>query len=506
MTLYGDNPNLKLKVVTTVRGDSEYRRNCKYIRQKYYLMERDCFCIEGKWYTFDGGNIVFDYEKQIWILKKDAGSLIKGIVDFEDVKPVTGFFTANPYNNVKCRTPFDYNIQLALNDSVLTKNGYIEDVGSGVWYAKKELGATGVKKAKTIRNEKSFTDRGYNIEENASDFKNKVALYNAYETPLSKNARVYSKFLGDTTIGIEVEIARGNMPQHLQSRNGIVICRDGSIDGGPELVTIPLQGAKGLQTIHNISEDLESRGEISIACSYHIHLGTIRTDKLFVVALYQLCRKIQDEMFTMFPYYKTDHRGVKRRNYNQKLESLSIHSLVKTDKESYEAYLVDSHAKIFEFLAEGRMTLDQFNKRTREHPIPRKWERSNRYYWANFMNMFFGHRHTIEWRLHQATTNSQKMINWLFICNAIVKYADRYASEIITNKGNISVKQVLDIYKELHPKDKDATFLSDYLYAYFEERQAQFAKDIKKGDKISEWDMLDDKSYKFSYKGVSSLV
>jgi hypothetical protein len=506
MIRYEDNPNLKLKTVVTVRGDTEYRRNCKHIGGNYYVMDRDCFCIEGKWYRFDGGHIVQDHEKKIWIRKSEATSLARGVVGFEESgKPIFGYYTLNPYGNVKCRLS-SVGIQNALNQEVLLRAGYIEDVGLGVWFNKRELGLSGVKRAKTIRNERSFTDRGYNIEDNPKDFKIKTQLYNDYDMPISKNARIYSKYLGDITFGAEIEIARGNLPEHIQNRYGIVVCRDGSIDGGPELVTIPISGAKGLQTLNDLAEELENRGDISLACAFHLHIGNVRTDKLFLAAFYSLCRRIQDELFTMFPYYKTDPKGIKRKNYNQKLDGLGIHPLLKTDKESYEAYVVDTHAKIFDFLSDGRMTLDQFNKKTREHPIPRKWERSSRYYWANLMNMFFTHRNTVEFRLHTPTTNSHKMVNWLFICNAIVKYADRYAMDIITSKKSISIKEVLAIYEVLSPKDEKARFLSEYIYEYFLERQERFQKDLDRGDKVSKWDIEEDKQYQFSYKNVKGLV
>jgi hypothetical protein len=506
MTLYADNPNLKLKTVVTVKGDTEYRRNCKFIRQKYYRMNRDCHPIDGKWYTIDGGNIIYDHEKQAWVLKALSKGLVSGVVGFEeDGSRILGVFTPNPYNNQRVRID-GYGNQLALNEEILLRNGYVEDISVGVWYSKISLGQPGIKRAKTIRNERSFTDRGYNIEDNVKDFKNKIELYDNYSTIISKNTHLYAKYLGDITFGAELEISKGNLPEYLQNRTGVVICRDGSIDGGPELVTIPLTGAKGLQTLKDLTEYVQPRGEISIACSYHLHIGTIRMDKLFIVALYTLCRKIQDEIFTMFPYYKTDHRGIKRRNYNEKLESLGIHTLVRKDKESFETYLVDAHSKIFDFLAEGRITIDQFNKKTREHPMPRKWERQSRYRWANFMNMFFGHRNTCEFRLHTPTTNHHKTVNWLFICNAIVKYAERYAMEIITTKGSIPLKDVFGIYKTLNPTDKNAKFLSDYLYAYFVSRRKEFQRDLEKGDKLSDWDMRDDKSYKFVYSGVCGLI
>lgn len=508
MILYGENPDLKLKTVTTISGDTEYRRNCKYIGGKYYLMNKDCFCIDDKWYRVDGGNIIYDHELKIWVHKNRAEGLIRGVVDFDkDKQPILGYFSPNAYCNVRCKTQKLGNTK-ALNEEILLKNNFIEDVASCLWYYVPDLGgAATAKKAATIRNERGFTDRGYNIEDNIKDFNAKVALYNSYNTPISKTARQFAKYLGDITFGSEVEIHRGNMPDHLQNRTGIVICRDGSIDGGPELVTIPMSGAKGLQTIKSISEYLEPRGEVSIACAFHIHIGNIGTDRLFIAAFYQLCRKIQDELFTMFPYYKTDHRGVKRKNYNQKLQSLGIYPLAKTDKDSYDAYLSDTYTRIFDFLVEGKISIDQFNRKTREHPETRKWERHSRYFWSNLMNMFFTNRNTVEFRLHGPTTNHHKMINWLFICSAIVKYASKYSLEIITSQNNtIPLKEVFNIFKELHPKDTKATFLSDYIYNYFLERQAAFTKDLKRGDKLSQWDIDEDKSYTFTYKGVTGLV
>lgn len=46
MISYQDNPNLKLKVVDTVHGKKEYRRNCRKIKDKYYIVNVDCFEIE----------------------------------------------------------------------------------------------------------------------------------------------------------------------------------------------------------------------------------------------------------------------------------------------------------------------------------------------------------------------------------------------------------------------------------------------------------------------------
>ncbi len=376
MIRYADNPNLDLSTVTTITKDIEYRRNCKYIGGKYYLMDRDCFYIEGKWCRIDSGVIIYDHEKKVWIHKDKAGTLVNGIVDIKNEEFIFGSFSENAYENVSCRTKKHGN-SIAINSDVLG-NHFFEDKALSVMFRTKDYPLTDIKYRKTIRNEKNFTDRGYNIEDNQADYANKVKYYNEYPHKISKKVREIAKYLGDLSFGVELEIAQGNLPDKILNRHGVVICRDGSIDGGPELVTIPTSGAKGLQNIVDLCEELKGRNKLSIACALHIHFGNVPTDKLFLSAFYVLCRKIQDEIFTMFPYYKTDHKGVKKKNYNQKLDKLGIHPLLEQDKESYEAYLRDVHIRIFNFLSEGKMSIDQLNRKTRAHPISHKWERKSR--------------------------------------------------------------------------------------------------------------------------------
>lgn len=506
MTLYSDNPNLDLKTVSTISGDKEYRRNCKFIGGKYYLMDRDCFEIEGKWYRIDGGNIIYDHELKVWVHKNNADGLIRGAVDFKGTAVVFGYFTRNVYENASFKSKTDGTV-VAMNTKILEDAGYFEDVATSNWYRLKDMTLSDIKHRKTIRNEKNFTDRGYNIEDNPGDFKFKTKSYAEYELDISKKAREMAKYLGDYTFGCEIEIGQGNLPERILNRHGVVICRDGSIDGGPELVTIPLAGAKGIQNIVDLCSELKLRGDVSIACALHLHFGNVRTDKLFLTAFYLLCRKIQEELFTMFPYYKTDPTGVKRKNYNQKLQKLSIHPLVEKDKGSYEVYLQDVNSKIFDFLAEGKMTMDQLNKKTREHPIRQKWDRHSRYYWANMMNMYFTNRNTIEFRLHGPTTNSHKIINWMFICTAIIKYAETNAATIISSKAaSIPLKNVFGIFGELHPNDPKAAFVGEYLYAYFQARQKRVNKDIENGDRLSMWDINEDKKFEFTFNGVTGLV
>lgn len=120
--------------------------------------------------------------------------------------------------------------------------------------------------------------------------------------------------------------------------------------------------------------------------------------------------------------------------------------------------------------------------------------------------MLFSERKTIEHRLHTPTLNSTKVINWLFIVNAICKYAEKNMQKILTTEGNISLKEVFNYYREANPENDRAGFVSDFLWAYYESRVKSFQKDLKNDDKISEWEMKQDKKYVFMYQGISSLV
>lgn len=294
----------------------------------------------------------------------------------------------------------------------------------------------------------------------------------------------------------------GNIAENIQYRNGLISCRDGSI-GGAEWVTIPMSGAKGLQTISSTCTQLSTRTNIDINCSLHIHLGNIPLDRASLVSYYILAYKIQDEMFTMFPYYKTDPTDVKHKNYCKKLKKLSIHSLKDSSKEGWNAYVDSIYNKIFSFLTEGISPNSEWNRKRGRHPQRQKWQIPTRYYWINFINTLFSNRGTLEFRIHEPTVNSQKVTNWLFIVNAFVKYAQNNQKKIFSS-SKISIEEVLNYYKNSF-NNETAKFLSEYLIAYFNSRKEIFAKDLANGDIVSNHWLVNDKEYEFKYNGVTHL-
>lgn len=398
MTLYKDNPELKQKIITTVRGDKEYRINCQRIKDKYYLRDRDCFKFNDKWYRYDSGFIVFDHEKKQWLLKQseEAINLKHGVVSVtSDGQYELGYFTENQYNNCFIDIP-DKGRVLCINVQILEENGYKERLQDCVWYCGKRLNKGNLEDFNRIRS-RSYTHKGYSIEDNHMEYDKKRYFYDKYKLHLNKDVINYARLLGDITYGIEMETSAGHLPEWLENRHGIVMCRDGSIGGG-EAVTVPMSGAKGLQNIKEICTHLKKRCNVDLNCSLHIHIGNIPTDRTFMSALYILCYKIQDDVFKMFPYYKTDPSGVKNKNYCQKLKKMSIHPIKDLTKEGYETYINDVYGKLFYFLSDGLHASQEFNRSFTRHPITRKYERPSRYYYVNLQNMIFSERGTCEFR------------------------------------------------------------------------------------------------------------
>jgi hypothetical protein len=503
---YKENPNLGRRIVKTYNGEQEYRFNCKKIKGDYYVINKSCFEIDGTWYRINSGLIVFDYAKNQYCLVKNS-NLMTGIVSFEKGVPVMGNFTPNPYTNCKVIDKHsDSGFVWCINQEILIGNNYAENFSTGIWHP---LLGIPVAKLQTPANVLNHTNKGYNIEDNAEEFNQKIELLKNFNPEYTKDVKRFAKMLGDTTFGLEIECNKGYLPDNIQNQTGVVICRDGSLNDengnpGPEFVTVPLQGAKGLQTIANLGKELPKRTTININCSLHIHFGNLPTTRMFLVSLYRLSYKLQTDIFQMFPFYKTNPEGVKKKNYNQKLPSLDIMNVPRgINKLDFNGYINDSYKALFSWLAEGCQPDATYNRKLKAHPVAHKWNRHNRYYWINFMNTIFSNRNTVEFRLHTPTTNSQKMINWLFICNAILKYANTHATRILLTKSQITLDEVLDYYKETF--GERGAFLSEYLKAYVAERKEKIFNDIQKGDKLSNWDIENDKNYLFSYKGVNHL-
>ena len=93
MVQYKDNPDLKeLAVVITFNGETEYRKNCKYINEKYYIINKTCFEFEGKWRRIDDKDVVYDWEKNTYVLRSRTPNLLYGLIRNKEDQLELGYF------------------------------------------------------------------------------------------------------------------------------------------------------------------------------------------------------------------------------------------------------------------------------------------------------------------------------------------------------------------------------------------------------------------------------
>lgn len=503
MILYKNNPDLPLRTCTTITGDKEYCKNCFRKNKAWHPKGVDLIEINGAFYMPDSPKIAFDNELKVYFAKDknkyNSDIIMNGVIGY-DVKNqqfILGAFTKNPYNNVSVVTPD--NRYLAISAEVLEGSGYVEEIATGEY--KKGLRGNVIKNAVDHRN------KGYNIEDqNYEKLKN---LYNKKPYKFEINHAKIANLLSGTTFGIELEACAGNLPNHLLARTGVCICKDGSLlDNGvypPEYVTVPLSGAKGVGNTIELCEYLSTRNIIDLRCSYHAHLGGFNTSRQFLVALHSLCYKIQGGVFKMFPHYKLKPEGIKGKNYCKLLPKIFKQY---DTSQNYSDYINSNYIELYKYLSEAGSDgaskgkrfepSKEFNRKNRKHNGHYKWNRLARYHWMNMINSVFSKRNTIEFRLHTPTFNATKIINWLLICNAICKYAERYPLQCIDGT-KIKFNDVLEYYQKINSNSVYHKFVSDYLKAYVAERTEMFKADKLKGDMTSNHELAKDKTYTFIY-------
>lgn len=496
MVLYKNNSTLKYRVVVTYNGEKEYLKNCRRIDGSYYVIKKDCVKVGDKWYKTDDNTILKDYETGEYFLKTNITKRVKGIVEIKDNNIIEGYFTPNECKNVRLKLENGTEF-IAISTKIFNSCKHIyESISEGVWYYNKNATTNFKMKMSKIVNVYDWTVKRYNIEENREEYKHKIHTYNKYPHEIELFHNRWARFLHHT-FGVEFEVAAGFIPDHLQYRHGVVACRDGSIHGGAEFVTIPLSGEKGLSSIHRLCSRVKDRVNLDIHCSTHIHLGGYPFNEEKLVSLYLLCRQIQGDIFDMLPPYKRHWEGFKNKNYCRELDKLGIK--VPCAKEKLAETVKIAHEKVFNYLSDFKLAWKDY-KAGLNHPSGAKWDVENRKSWVNLINMYFSKRGTIEFRAHQATFNPTKIINWLFINNAILRYADINSKNLHTGFENVTLEDVLDVYTKENPYSQDARFLSSYLKAYFRNRKDVFTKAFKNRDFVCNWDLDEDKSFTFQFE------
>lgn len=272
----------------------------------------------------------------------------------------------------------------------------------------------------------------YNLDRNVYNMKFEEHLF-AGKQIVSNN--IDFKYIKEFpyTFGLEFETAGGFIPQHQLYELGLIPLRDGSING-IEFTTVVLKGNLGLNLLKRQMEILNTRTIFDKDCSLHIHLGNFKLSGEILLAI--------NNMFC-------------NSNISNYLPDLTFHTdRYKTrDDKNYCQFNIRyvSFSEMYLMLV-GRNFYGDFRQ---PHPNDlsgtRKWNIKSRYKALNFINaLCYDGPKTIEYRMLRPTYNFDKVLGWLFIYGAFIKYAEQTANKNTTfYRSKITLEYIIrSVYSE----------------------------------------------------------
>jgi hypothetical protein len=501
------------RLVKDYLGNLIPKSKARKIHEKYYVEGESCFLMEdNQWYRITSTDkITFDYYTNKWVLIGSV-KLTTGIVD-ENGKEGSfsdNIFTITASNN-KSKDQF-----YILNEQIAIKLGYVESIYDGIFYLSSSLTEKDIKEwfnKKNIPNHER--SKSYNLESDPERKKELEESYNKLDIPISAVSKRLSKFIGDYTFGAEFEVINGFLPKRIRNKLGIKALKDGSLRSdsseGIEMVTMPMSGAKGIEVLKQVCGELKKRCEVNNYCSVHFHFGNVRKDKLYALSVYKVGSMLQTEMIKYFPYSRFNSIKADGKVYCQMLQNLGINYseiMNKVTEEDFHKSVIFEFNKIYKFLNNGKglaethgepelirttttiegkkMFYDKWLKniystKTIYHSNSgQKWDKPARYYWINFLNLYFSKIGTIEFRAEPGSTSFTKTMIWMLTCASILRYSED-VKRCFTTKS-LTLKEVL--LENLG--EKYTEYIMEYYnmrYKYFFDSSGGY-RDYKKVEKV----------------------
>jgi hypothetical protein len=462
-----------INTVETFDGSIASKRDCRFIKGEFYIKNKQCFLIGGTWYRINSGFITFDHEKQVWVITKDTPGLIKGIIGYDTDKneAILGLYTPNPYKNVRVlvNASTEYN---CIDFRMLPVNLFVEDSARMMFVRK------GLAISKETVPSVNFGSNGYPYQLPYCTKHYPEDLYKRFMEEARGNGittnigKQYSE-LGAYSFGFEFETNRGKVPNYRILESGLLPLRDGSISG-IEFATIPLSGRKGVEILENACDNLKKYTAFTENESLHLHIGNIPTSKKFIGALYTMCCILEKDIFSLFPAYydKTSKFKAKAKDYNMPLRKELV---ALTPEETFN--------NVAFYLSEGK----KFQGFGSNHPSDpeghAKWNIQARYHLINFIPLIFGANNTLEFRCHVPTRDKVKVLNWLFICSAIIKYTEKLVKNNV-DLNTCRATTLSDVVKDIYSHR-----LGVYLRNYIGKRQGNRALDVSNGDFVGKFEI-----------------
>lgn len=436
-------------MVTTVNGIKAKKQDCHQFNDGSYYLKGDinvkdsgeCYKIGNYWVKAE--YCIWDYTFKRYARKNNTH--VKGIVDYKNQE--YGYFTPSLQHTIFTRdsmfskevqtcdlSVLDKPYQLLNNQCIITGS---KDKGEyKVSYNMFDTAMYGYENNYGVEYMENYLHKYIESEEHPFD--------NIFERP----------------IGLEYETTTTSIPEIELFRKQLIPVRDGSIEGH-ELITLPL--CKG--EYHLIDKQialLKQRCTTNFTCSLHVNFGNFDRSYKSIVALYEISRRLQDEIFEMLPVYKKDHRSFTNleKDYCQFLPSLNI---------SDELSAKENFKKIFQFVTNNIYVFDNFpNVEKSKSKLPyisipsdSKWNINKRYYWINFYKLIFNKQTVLEFRPHHMVFSNAIIQNWILICNALATYAENNYDKIIKKADKIRLADVInEVYSNFPTL---ASNLNDYI-------------------------------------------
>ena len=245
-------------------------------------------------------------------------------------------------------------------------------------------------------------------------------------------------------VSVELELSEISDPDTLvtwaeNARAGLV--EDGSIPtSGCEINTNPASGDLFLSRIASMIEAIEGC-ESNDSCGLHVHVGASDYGQYDLRKLIMLWAGVESSMYELIA------RTRFQNNYCKVSASDYVNALV--DNGDNENCTFAGKARTWnERIAS---VLYESNPRDAKSACKREKYDGRRYYGLNIHSFFF--RKTIEVRLHEGTTDGEKLKHWPLVCGHIVDYASK-ATE----------KQILAmLHSEMSSEDILLAILPPYL-------------------------------------------
>jgi len=422
------------KTVITVNNETVPFSQARLFEGKYYKIgdintenSGDCYFINGKFFRVEKGSIVFDHTSKQYVIKN--ANITQGLIENNQL----GYFykTSNSVDVVDSQG----GTICAINEDVLLQNkAYREELSTGKYFHISQKSTRQFLDIRKPSNEYK-TSLPYDSKGLLSGH---IQKYDElFDSKILHNQTELGNALKDYTFGLEFETTKGFIPSRITDKLGLIPLRDGSISG-IEYVTIPLHGAKGVQTLYETAKVLKTRTVYDNTCALHLHIGNIPRTKEFILAFFKLTAYIQDDIFQMFPLYKKYNFKIKNKNYSKPYPVYDIMSRMDSNIDNNN---IDKNFDVlFQYLSEGTPFSEYDNdlKYVNSHPSDpnsnQKWNIKKRYHVHNLIPLIFGNKSTIEFRIHTPTYDITKINMFLLLNTILVDYAKIKQSEILNNQ------------------------------------------------------------------------